>query len=356
MRSFFTREQNFFLLVSILCFYVIYPFILPLVLGITFAYLFEPILNKLIHYFKLKKVIWKWIISILIIFLTFISILGPILTLITTGIQELSAVLIVMESELKNPMHIDSAAKHISEFLSKFGIEYSIAELIDKGIDFLKKAASLIASNAGTALTATPGYIVKVSVLILTWCFFLIHGKKYRNTVLPKIIPWERERQIVAKTVSSVLKALIVANVLVSCIQAILITTVLVAFGVPRFALLGIIAFFVSFIPVIGTAPVMIGAAAWCYLSEGRVGAAIGILICAVIISFADNVLRPFFMKGGAELSFFWIFLAIVGGMSQFGVSGAVLGPVCFALFVAANKTLDEMRQKTIHEEDVPNP
>lgn len=111
---------------------------------------------------------------------------------------------------------------------------------------------------------------------------------------MPKIIPWEKERDVIARTVSSVLKALIVANVLVSCIQAILITTTLALFGIPRFALMGIIAFFISFIPVIGTAPVMIGAAAWCYFSEGRLGAAIGILICAVFVSLADNVLRPF--------------------------------------------------------------
>ncbi len=356
MRTFFTREQNFFLIIAILCIYIIYPYLLPFVLGITLAFLFEPVLYKIIFYFKLKKIIWHWLTAIVIIILTFISILGPIFTLITTGIQELSSVLIMLESELKNPTHIDSVAKHISQYLLKFGFDYSIAELIDKGLDFLKKAASTVASGAGTALTATPAFIIKVSVMILTWCFFLIHGRKYRETILPKIIPWETERQIVAKTVSSVLKALIVANVLVSCIQAILITTTLVAFGVPRYALLGIIAFFVSFIPVIGTAPVMIGSAAWLYISEDRVGAAIGLLICAGIISLADNVLRPFFMKGGAELSFFWIFLAIVGGMSQFGVTGAVLGPVCFALFVAASKTLDELRRKTVLEEDVPNP
>lgn len=61
-------------------------------------------------------------------------------------------------------------------------------------------------------------------------------------------------------------------------------------------------------------------------------------------------------MKGGAELNFFWIFLAIVGGMSQFGVAGAVLGPVCFALFVAAIKALDEARREPIEEHEAPNP
>ena len=185
----------------------------------------------------------------------------------------------------------------------------------------------------------------------------MIHGKSYRNYFLPKILPWVKEREIISKTVSSVLKALIVANILVSCIQGILIASSLAIFGIPRFALMGIIAFFASFIPVIGTAPVMLGAAAWCYFNQGRLAATVGILICAVLISLVDNILRPYFMKGGADLNFFWIFLAIVGGLSQFGLLGAVIGPVCFALFAAAVKAIEEEPKiLSLEDQQAPNP
>lgn len=357
MRSFFTRNTVFFLLIAFLCFFVLYPYLLPFIIGVSLAYLYEPLLEKVIHFFQLKKQIWKWIVSIFLIFITLMAIIGPILTLVTTGIQELVSLLNTLDNELKNPIFIDDASKNVSVFLDKFSIHYSAEEIIVKGTETLKKIVSFAASGAGIALSATPAFVIKIVVMLLTWISFLIYGKGYRNYFLPKILPWEKEREVISKTITSVLKALIVANILVSCIQAILITSSLAIFGIPRYALMGMIAFFTSFIPVIGTAPVMIGSAAWCYFSQGRLGAAIGILVCAILVSLVDNVLRPYFMKGGADLNFFWIFLAIVGGMSQFGVSGAVLGPVSFALFVAAIKSVDEEpRKPRVEEQEAPNP
>ncbi len=356
--SYFNRTKVFFLIIVFLCFFVVYPFLLPFVFGISFAFLYESVLEKLYQLFKFKKEIWKWFLSVILVILTLTAIIGPVLTLVTTGIQESVTLINSLDSELKNPEAIKHASSNISVYLDKFSIHYSAEEIIVKATDVLKKIVTFLASGVGSALTATPAFMIKFSVFILTWIFFMIHGKKYRNYFLPILIPWEKEREIISKTISSVLKALIVANVLVSCIQAFLITSSLALFGIPRFALMGIIAFFASFIPVIGTAPVMIGAAAWCYFSQGRLGAAIGIIICAGLVSLVDNVMRPFLMKGGADLNFFWIFLAIVGGMSQFGVAGAVLGPVCFALFIASIKALKEEQSAmlTHQDEEVPNP
>lgn len=359
MRTFFSRNTIFFYLVSLICIFVLFPYLIPFIIGISIAYIYEPFLEKIVKYFNLNKQIWKWIISIILIFITLTAVIGPIFTLITTGIQESVSLLNALDNELKNPTFINNASKSLSMFLSQFSLHFSAEEIIIKGTEILKNFLTYFASGAGVALSATPGFIIKTIVILLTWIFFMVHGKNYREQFLPKIIPWHEERIIISKTIASVLKALIVANILVSTIQAILITATLAIFGIPRFALLGIIAFFASFIPVIGTAPIMIGAAAWCYFNEGKLSLAIGILVCAILVSLIDNILRPYLMKGSADLSFFWIFLAIVGGMSQFGIIGAVLGPVCFALFVAAIKTLNSETQYLnidLEKQEAPNP
>jgi predicted PurR-regulated permease PerM len=69
--------------------------------------------------------------------------------------------------------------------------------------------------------------------------------------------------------------------------------------------------------------------------THGQSFAALCILLMSVVIGLVDNVVRPLLMKGSSELSFFWLFLTIVGGVSMFGVSGAILGPWAFALFLA---------------------
>jgi predicted PurR-regulated permease PerM len=46
------------------------------------------------------------------------------------------------------------------------------------------------------------------------------------------------------------------------------------------------------------------------------------------IVSAADNVLRPMLLSGQARMNGLVIFLALLGGISAFGMLGVVLGPV----------------------------
>ncbi|MGY3803586.1 AI-2E family transporter [Pigmentibacter ruber] len=354
------KKKNIFFILALLgCLLILTPYLIPILIGISLAYLYEPLLEKIIYKYDLKKEIWKIIISLFLVVLTLAAIIAPFLTLISSGFQELSALINSLDTDLKNPNFIKESSDNLSVFLDKFSIHYTSDELLLKGTEILKKAGTFLVSWFGTAITGTPGMILKFIIFILTWFFFLIYGKHYRNIILPKIIPWEKERILIGTSISAVLKALIVANVLVSSLQAILITSSLAFFGIPRFALLGIIAFFSSFIPIIGTAPIMLGAAAWCYFSQGRLGATIGIILCSVLISIVDNLMRPLLMKGGVNLNFFWMFLAILGGMSQFGIVGAVLGPAFFTLFIAFLKYDENDNNAEIVkqiDENPPNP
>ncbi len=318
-----------------------FHYIFPFALGVTIAYLLEPLLEKSLLFFRLNKPSWKWVLSVLIILVTIMLVFGPILTLLTTGIHELMSVLTSLQSQTQDQNLLLTFANKTSEILSHFGMSFSANEIVIKSTLFLKGVSHTLLLNIGNALVATPEFILKFVIFILTWCFFLVRGKEWRARFLTKIFPWEKERDLIASTCSSVLKALIVANVLVAVVQAFFIAISLAVFGVPRFILFGMIAFFMSFIPIIGTAPLMLGAAAWCYFSDGRLFAAIGILVSGLVIGLLDSFLRPYFMKGGAEIQFFWIFLAIICGMSLLGVPGAVVGPVSFALFAAALKALE---------------
>lgn len=354
----FTKRNVFFIVLLLGCLLILLPYLVPILIGISLAYLYEPLLEIILIKYNLKKNFWKITVSLFLVFITLAAIIAPVISLIFSGIQELLFLINSLDADLKDPKFIRETSNNLSHFLDKFSIHYSPEEIIIKGTEILKNTGTFLVSWFGTAITATPGFMIKFVIFILTWVFFLIYGRTYRAILLPKILPWEKERELIARSISEVLKALIVANILVSSLQAILITSSLAFFGIPRFALLGIVAFFASFIPIVGTAPVMVGAAAWCYFSQDRLGASIGILICAVFVSFVDNFMRPLLMKGGVNLNFFWLFLAILGGMSQFGMLGAVLGPVFFSLFIAFLK-LDEIESsELIHklDDNPPNP
>jgi predicted PurR-regulated permease PerM len=63
-----------------------------------------------------------------------------------------------------------------------------------------------------------------------------------------------------------------------------------------------------------------------------------------VVVSSADNVIRPLFISGRAQISTLPVFLGLIGGLSAFGAIGLVVGPVLVALTLTLLRFADEAR------------
>ncbi len=101
--------------------------------------------------------------------------------------------------------------------------------------------------------------------------------------------------------------------------------------GVPRPALLAVIAGCISILPV-GAPLVWIPATLWLF-AEGQTGWGIFLgLYGAFGISSADNVIRPWLISRGADLPLLLTLLGALGGVFAFGFLGLFLGPVLLAV------------------------
>ena len=101
--------------------------------------------------------------------------------------------------------------------------------------------------------------------------------------------------------------------------------------GVPRSALLAVIAGCISIMPV-GAPLVWIPATLWLF-AQGQTGWAIFLgLYGAFGISSADNVIRPWLIARGADLPLLLTLLGALGGVFAFGFLGLFLGPVLLAV------------------------
>jgi predicted PurR-regulated permease PerM len=116
----------------------------------------------------------------------------------------------------------------------------------------------------------------------------------------------------------------------VSVVQAGIVLVATLALRVPNAVVWGVASFALSFVPLIGTAAVTLSAAAWLLLM-GRTGAAVVMVVVAIIAGSVDNILRPMLARGASELSFLWMMVAFVGGVTVFGVPGVILGPLALA-------------------------
>jgi predicted PurR-regulated permease PerM len=88
---------------------------------------------------------------------------------------------------------------------------------------------------------------------------------------------------------------------------------------------------FFSFVPVVGSALIWVPIAI-SLIVGGHWGRGIAlILFCTVIVVLVDNLVRPLFISGRAEMSGLVIFISVLGGISVFGLLGVVLGPIVVA-------------------------
>ena len=104
---------------------------------------------------------------------------------------------------------------------------------------------------------------------------------------------------------------------------------------VPHAVFLGIVTLVASFVPVVGTAIIWIPAALLLALT-GHMTAAIFIAIwCGVLLTLADNVVKPLAMRGKVEMHTGLVFLALLGGITMFGLLGIIAGPLVIAFLLA---------------------
>lgn len=101
--------------------------------------------------------------------------------------------------------------------------------------------------------------------------------------------------------------------------------------GVPAAALLGVLTFFFSAVPI-GPPMVWIPATVWLF-SEGKTGWAIFMLIWGIfVVSGIDNIIKPYLISHGSKIPFIIVFMGVIGGALAFGLVGVFLGPTLLAV------------------------
>lgn len=340
-----SRIRWFFLASALLSAAVVWGLALPLAAAAVLAFVSEGPIDFLLR--KLRRegsVRLRWVVSAAFVILIVAGLLLPLTLTAIAAIQELIGLL--------SSIHWDEASEWGSGRLdwvrgraAEYGLYIPEAEISNRLRSALAEGFSFLGARLGILIRSTPTILFDTVILIIAWITFAVEGRAARARVLPHLLPWAEEREILRKTTAEVLKSVLVANVVVSIAQATVCSVALIIIQLPRALVWGTLAFFLSFVPVVGTMPITFGAAIYCY-SQGRVGAAVFMVVTAAVIGLIDNVLRPMFMKSSANLGFFWTFVAFIGGVALLGLPGVIVGPLAFSLFVAYLRAMEILPPK----------
>ncbi len=192
----------------------------------------------------------------------------------------------------------------------------------DKVHAMLEKS-SLTDKIKGLALE-TQEQFANLFLVFFMVAFMLIESKSFHDKIQKISREYNIDNQLINEILEKI-KAYFIIKVKISLITALWVMVVLWYYEIPYYHIWAILAFFLNFIPVIGSILAAIPAIAFAFMDQG-VGIAIWIIVWyAVINTIMGNIIEPHIMGKGLGLSPLGIFLSMIFWGWVFGPAGMIL-------------------------------
>jgi predicted PurR-regulated permease PerM len=218
---------------------------------------------------------------------------------------------------------------------------FSGEELSEATDSLVQTLAGGLARAATSLVTAIPEQIIALFLMCASVYYFLFDGPRFVGWI-ERALPFpDEENRSLLVSIRDTIKGIVIGLLATAVVQGGLTCVALLLFGVPAAFALGVIAGLLSFIPLLGTTPVTVGAVIY-LVTAGRIEAAAGMGIAAVVIGVSDNLVRPWLMHVATPSQHpLLILLGVFGGVSALGAPGVFLGPIIAAVaaFVALHAT-----------------
>ena len=215
-------------------------------------------------------------------------------------------------------------------------------EANDLGIDRIREevsgmAVGIVQTIGSRALSYTGSvlnFFVQFSLMLYLLFFFFRDGKQLVSTIVDSIPMGNiREKRLFGRF-ASVSRATLKGTVIVAITQGAIGGILFAVLGIPAALLWGVAMTLLALLPVGGSAIIWGPAAVILFIQGHTVKATIIILVGSLIIGLVDNLLRPLLVGKDTGMPDYLVLLSTLGGITYFGLSGFVIGPVLAALFI----------------------
>jgi predicted PurR-regulated permease PerM len=208
--------------------------------------------------------------------------------------------------------------------------------------DVLNQASTWVLGLFSSFIDATLAIMLTVAMMYFFIYFMFTKHEVFEGTLI-KYMPYREKNSVhFAKELKNMTFANVVGQGIISFAQALVLAIGFVIFGIPDPFFWGVICFFLSFLPVIGSAGVFVPAGLF-ELAAGDSFAGFGILIYGfVVVSNIDNLLRLWINKWIGDIHPLITITGIIIGLPIFGILGLVFGPLLISMFILLVRLYEE--------------
>lgn len=196
------------------------------------------------------------------------------------------------------------------------------------------------ARHGGAVIGGLAGGVLGFALMLLSMYFFYVEGESILTQLsILSPLPKQYDDQF-RERFRDVIEATFRGQLFTGLAQGIMTGIGLAITRVPGAGFWGAVAALLSLIPMVGAAAVWVPAAIYLVIAasmgERPWWQAIVLILWGLLpVSLIDNVVRPWAMKGKAQLPAIPLLFAVLGGMQAFGFVGLVIGPLVFSLLMA---------------------
>ena len=337
--------------ISAAFFAMVWMFAMTVLLAAIFAGLSYPLYVRLTAQiggrFRLAAVITLLMVLVLI--------LGPLAAVLAAGANEalrLGQTLVPRLQQLASEPGV--VFDRLQEVPGYAMLEPYREQIITRLAELIGDTGTFLFSAFSATTKATALFVFNLFVLLYTMYFFLTGGPSLLRSVLAVLPLSELDKARMVDRFISVTRATLKGTVLIGTTQGILNGLAFWVVGIDGAIFWGTVMTVLSIIPGIGGALVWVPAAIILAVT-GELVRAIGLsAFCGLVVGTIDNVMRPRLVGRDTEMHDLMIFFSTLGGLSLFGVTGFILGPLLAALFVTAWEMFGVMFQRELDEAASP--
>lgn len=333
--------QTLFLLLVFLVTITFFGLIKEFSLGVFWAVVLSILFNnwhlKIRNRFRKKKNLAAALTLVSILLLVIIPI-GLVSTAIVN--ESIGLVESVQSPEFNLQGKLTKAQTALSPYLERMGVDTKNIQ------STLNKIAPEFSSKFGERILDFSqnifGSLIQIAIMLYVLFFFLRDGKKIIKLIVKNFPMANSIEYRLINRFQNVAKATVKGSLLIAILQGVAGGILFLAVGVEGAILWGTLMILASLLPIGGA--IVWGPIGIIYLIQGNYTKGIIILLVGgLLIGLLDNLLRPRLVGNDTKLPDYLILLSTLGGITWFGLSGFVLGPVIAALFITCWQMVGEI-------------
>lgn len=305
-----------------LCYRLAAPFVPAMAGALALAVLFAPLhrwLERRLGPGNLSAIICVLVVA-LIVAVPALVIAGRLIAELAQGVQAVQAL-------------VESGSWRAA--FDRHALLAPIGQWLDQQVDLRAVVAPAASWLTSTAASLVQGSVLQAigAVLVFYMLFYMLRDRAAAMHSLRSLSPLSAEdmSQLFSEVTDTV-HATVYGTLIVSVVQGALGGLMFWWLGLPEPLLWGVVMGLLAVVPVLGAFVIWVPVAIFLAM-EGRIGGALLLAAWgAVVVGGIDNLLYPMLVGKRLKMHTLVAFVSIVGGLTVFGPSGLILGPVVFTI------------------------